>query len=69
MCIRDRPLSGVSVQTEVLILPQLGCTYLSAKIGAQSFTLQATSHFQRADIGVPAWEAALHSVTSLHPKS
>ncbi len=64
-----QPLSGISVQTEALILPQLGCTSISATLGTQTFTLQATSHFQRADIGVPAWETALLGNNTLRQKS
>jgi len=53
-------ISGISIQTEAWIAPQLGCTYITATAGASRYTLQATSSFQRADIGVPAWETALN---------
>lgn len=57
-------ISGILVNTEALIVPQLGCTYIAAEVGGSRYTLQATSSFQRADIGVPAWEAALGISTS-----
>lgn len=57
-------LTGIAVQTEALIMPQLGCTYLSAEVGHTRYTLQATSSFQRADMGVPAWEAPLRLSTA-----
>lgn len=58
-------ISGILVDTKAMIVPQLGCTYIAGEIGGSRYTLQATSSFQRADIGVPAWEAALHISTSL----
>jgi murein DD-endopeptidase MepM/ murein hydrolase activator NlpD len=57
-------ISGISAQTEALIVPQLGCAYLSAEIGKSRYTLQATHSFQRADIGVPGWEIPLTISTS-----
>lgn len=55
-------ISGIALHTESLIIPQVGATYITAKIGDECYTLQATSSFQRADIGVPAWETALKKV-------
>ncbi len=58
-------ISGILVNTDALIVPQLGCTYLTGEVGGSRYTLQATSSFQRADIGVPAWESALGISSSL----
>lgn len=58
-------VSGISIQTEAQITPQLGCTYLSATIGQRRQTLQATATFQKADIGVPAWEAPIGITNNL----
>lgn len=63
--IHRQKLSGIMVKTQAMIVPQLGCTYLAAEVGGSRYTLQATSSFQRADIGVPAWETALAMTTSL----
>lgn len=52
-------MSGIAVNTDALIVPRLGCTYITGEVGASRYTMQATGSFQRADIGVPAWEAAL----------
>ena len=46
----------VALRTEALILPQKGCTYLSAQTAGGLYTLRATRIFQLADVGVPAWE-------------
>lgn len=56
---------GIGLQLEALIMPQLGCTYLTAQVGGDRYTLQATSTFQRADVGVPAWESVLSVATTL----
>ncbi|MDP2806320.1 MAG: M23 family metallopeptidase, partial [Gallionellaceae bacterium] len=58
-------LSGMELKAEALILPQLGCSYLAAAIGHDRYTFQATSSFQRADVGVPAWESPLKPSTAL----
>lgn len=58
-------LSGIAVHTDSLIAPQLGCTSITAAVGGSRYTMQATSLFQRADIGVPAWEAPLSPTTSI----
>jgi urea transporter len=50
-------ISGIVVDTEALIVPQLGCTYIAGEVGGSRYIMQATGSFQRADIGVPAWEA------------
>ncbi len=60
-------LTGIGVRTEALIVPQLGCSYLSSEVGTLRYTLQATSSFQRADIGVPAWEVPLRPVSAPLP--
>lgn len=52
-------LTGISTTTTALIVPQFGCTYLSATVGRSRYTLQATSSFQHADVGVPAWEVPI----------
>jgi urea transporter len=52
-------VSQIEVKTQARIAPQIGCVYLTAQIGSSHYTLQATSSFQRADMGVPAWEVAL----------
>jgi hypothetical protein len=57
-------ISGIVVQAEALIVPQLGCTYIAAEVGKSCYTLQATRSFQRADIGVPGWETPLTISTS-----
>ena len=57
-------ISGIVMNVEALIAPQLGCTYLAGEIGGSRYTLQATHSFQRADMGVPAWEVALGIVQS-----
>lgn len=57
-------ISGISVQAEALIVPQLGCTHITAQVGKSRYTLQATRSFQRADIGVPGWETTLTISTS-----
>ena len=58
-------LSGLALTTEALIAPQLGCTYLAAEVAGARYRMQATSIFQRADIGVPAWESPLALATAL----
>lgn len=57
-------LTGIQVRTDALIVPQLGCTAISAEVGATRYTLQATASFQRADMGVPGWEAPLRLATT-----
>lgn len=52
-------LSGIDVHTQALIRPEIGCTSVAARVGQDTYALQATSTFQRADIGVPAWEVAM----------
>ena len=58
-------LSGIQIKTEALIAPQLGCSHITAKVGGARYTLQATSSFQKADIGVPAWEVPLSAPTAM----
>ena len=49
----------IQVRTTAWIVPQLGCSYLTAEVAGTRYTLQATSVFQRADAGIPAWETAI----------
>ncbi len=58
-------VSGITVQTDALITPMLGCNYISAKVGANRYIMQATSAFQKPDVGVPAWETPLKLSTTL----
>ncbi len=58
-------VTGITVETGAFIAPQLGCTYLTAKVDKVHYTFQATSTFQRADIGVPGWETPLYLSTSI----
>ena len=58
-------ISGITAQTDALITPLLGCTYMSGHVGANRYILQATSSFQRPDVGVPAWEVPLRLSTTL----
>lgn len=48
-------------RTEVhaLLMPQLGCAALSAKVGSEQYVFQATHAFQRADLGIPGWDVPL----------
>lgn len=62
-------VSGLCVQTESLIQPQLGCTLITASVGVDAYRLVATRAFQTADIGVPAWESTLNLSTSLGRKT
>ena len=59
MAIHRQKTTGIQITTEALITPQLGCTYISGDVNGSRHTLQATNAFQRADIGVPAWESPL----------
>jgi hypothetical protein len=52
-------VSGLSVQTSAHIAPQIGCVWLRAQAGGLQTLLHATHSFQRADLGVPAWECML----------
>ncbi len=56
-------LTGITAQTQAYITPQLGCHFLTAEVDGKQYTLQACSSFQRADMGVPAWEVALQQPT------
>lgn len=58
-------VTGITVETDAFIAPQLGCTYLTSKVAKESYTFQATSTFQLADIGVPGWETPLYISTSI----
>lgn len=52
-------VGGLRVSTVALIVPQVGCTNISADVGRSRYQMQATSSFQRDDIGVPGWEASI----------
>jgi hypothetical protein len=52
-------VSGLSVQTSAHIAPQIGCVWLRAQAGGLQTLFHATHSFQRADLGVPAWECML----------
>ncbi|MDA8328004.1 MAG: urea transporter [Betaproteobacteria bacterium] len=57
-------LLGNQVCTEALISPQLGCTHLNATLNDLDYHFEVTGSFQRADIGVPAWEVPVHLSTT-----
>lgn len=57
--VHRQQVSHIEVATQARIVPQVGCTYLTAQAGKSHYILQATSTFQRADMGVPAWEVVL----------
>jgi hypothetical protein len=61
----QQKMTGIVIETNAFIAPQLGCTYLTAQSGKNRYTFQATSTFQRADIGVPGWETPLNLSTSI----
>ncbi|NOQ35168.1 MAG: peptidoglycan DD-metalloendopeptidase family protein [Methylococcaceae bacterium] len=65
--VHTQQVSGIEVTTEALIAPQLGCTHINAETGGEQYTLQASSYFQRADMGVPAWESILDESISFSP--
>lgn len=52
-------LLGLDARLQALIVPQLGCTTLTAQVGRDHFVFQAARSFQRADLGVPAWDVPL----------
>ncbi len=52
-------VTGITVTTEALLVPQVGCTYVSAQVGDVHYQLHITGSFQQADIGMPAWETTL----------
>jgi murein DD-endopeptidase MepM/ murein hydrolase activator NlpD/urea transporter len=56
-------VSGLSVQTSARIAPQIGCVQLRAQAGGLQTLFHATHSFQRADLGVPAWECTLSNVS------
>ncbi len=47
------------VRVQALLVPQLGCTQLRAHFGRHQVAMQALGCFQRADLGIPAWESPL----------
>jgi murein DD-endopeptidase MepM/ murein hydrolase activator NlpD len=55
----QQAFTGLMATTQARIVPQVGCTYLTAQMGRDRYTLQANSSFQKADMGVPAWETPL----------
>jgi len=58
--LHRQKLTGILIDTDAFLAPQLGCTYIAAKAGSTRYTFQATGTFQRADIGVPGWEKPLN---------
>ena len=56
--------SGIGANTEALILPQKGCTFVAAESGGNRYTMQAKSLFQLADVGVPSWEEEIRLSSS-----
>jgi hypothetical protein len=54
----------MTVETCATLAPQIGCIHLTARAGKFHYTMQATSTFQHADIGVPAWESPINISTS-----
>lgn len=62
-------LTGVALSIEARLVPQLGCTYLSCHVGNVTYTMQATSYFQRADVGIPAWETPLTQTSFKAPSN
>ena len=52
-------LTGFQTRIEALLVPQLGCTALTARVGQDRIVFQAVKSFQQADLGVPAWESLL----------
>jgi hypothetical protein len=59
-------VTGIAVQTDAWMAPQVGCTYISAKAGTDQYTFHISSAFQRADVGVPAWEVPIAITTIAH---
>jgi urea transporter len=54
-------VSALEVQTSAFIAPQVGCAQLRVLVGKLQTTFKVTHSFQRGDLGVPAWEAALNN--------
>jgi hypothetical protein len=52
-------VTGLAVHTSALIAPQIGCTRVAAQAGGRQTELEVSHSFQRADLGVPAWELRL----------
>jgi hypothetical protein len=57
--VHTQRVTGLQARVDALLKPQLGCTAMAVEAGQHSFVFQATHSFQRADLGVPAWEAPL----------
>jgi murein DD-endopeptidase MepM/ murein hydrolase activator NlpD len=51
--------TGLEVNTCAFLAPQIGAVRLRAQAGGLQTVFRATHSFQRADLGVPAWEVAL----------
>ncbi len=58
-------LSGIQVNTEAMITPQVGAIYINGEISGCRYTMQATHSFQHPDIGIPGWETPLGTATPL----
>jgi hypothetical protein len=52
-------VSGLQMRTVATMAPQVGCTRIQVVASGTNTVFQATHSFQRGDLGVPAWEAAL----------
>lgn len=57
--VHRQQATGLSVQTECAIAPQVGCVRLAFVSAQGACELQAVRLFQVADLGVPGWEVAL----------
>jgi hypothetical protein len=57
--VHTQRVTGLQARVDALLMPQLGCTAMAVEAGRQSFVFLATHSFQRADLGVPAWESKL----------
>jgi len=63
--LHRQKISGISLTTEALIIPQVGCTFITAEQSGLRYIFQAIKSFQQSDIGVPGWESPLFVSTSL----
>jgi murein DD-endopeptidase MepM/ murein hydrolase activator NlpD len=58
-------ITGLLLEVEAVLVPQLGCTAIAGKVGTDHVKFQATRSFQRPDLGIPAWEAPLRLSAAL----
>ncbi len=59
--IHTQHCSGMAVQTSAAMAAQMGCIQVRAQTGGLEAVFQATHSFQRADLGIPAWEVTLNT--------